>query len=118
MRDNLVQATGKAPIMLSALREARAAPGSGEKCRFKPTYCLWRVCAMRQAGGNDLRRETSWAVETDCHRQLKRVRQSEKKRRGGFCQVSSEGDQFVTGGDNAWKFETLHQCAWMRLWGR
>lgn len=47
----------------------------------------------------------------------KRVRQSEKKRRGGFCQVSSEGDQFVTGGNNAWKFETLHQCAWMSLWG-
>lgn len=23
----------------------------------------------------------------------------------------------MTGGDNAWKFETLHQCAWMSLWG-
>lgn len=23
----------------------------------------------------------------------------------------------MTGGDNAWKFETLDQCAWMRLWG-
>lgn len=80
VRDNLVLATGKAPITLSALREARAAPGSGDKCRFKPTYCLWRVCAMRQAGGNDLRRETCWAVERDCHRQLKREFGSQKRR--------------------------------------
>lgn len=31
MRDNLVLATGKAPITLSALREARAAPGPERK---------------------------------------------------------------------------------------
>lgn len=53
VRDNLVLATSKAPITLSALREARAAPESGDKNRFKPTYCVWRVRAMRamrQAG--------------------------------------------------------------------
>lgn len=47
VRDNLVLATGKPPITLSASRDARAALGSGERCRFKPTYCVWRACAMR-----------------------------------------------------------------------
>lgn len=47
VRDNLVLVTGKPPITLSASRDARAALGLGERCRFKPTYCVWRACAMR-----------------------------------------------------------------------
>lgn len=47
MRDNLVLATGKPPITPSALRDARAAPGRGERRSFKPTYCLWGASAMR-----------------------------------------------------------------------
>lgn len=47
VRDNLVLATGKSPITLSALGDARAALGRGETSRFKPTYCVWRACAMR-----------------------------------------------------------------------
>lgn len=47
VRDNLVLATGKSPITVSIWRDARAAPGAGERCRFKPTYCLWRASAMR-----------------------------------------------------------------------
>lgn len=47
VRDNLVLAIGKSPITLSALRDARAALGPGERSRFKPTYCVWRASAMR-----------------------------------------------------------------------